>query len=364
MSDDNTASPTAPPGFWLRAGAKFADFLVLTLLSGVLLLLCAVGHARGVSGSVAFWFLLAASALLPLLYFTHFTSAGRQTFGYRLAGVRAETNDGQNLSFARAFARTFIALLFLLVPYVFWIDYLPFLARKKRVLHDMATKANVVSIARPRPAALLLCTALLFVNYLPFMWGLQQISARSYFIPSGAMEKTLQVGDKLLVNTLIYKIREPQFGDIVVFKAPPASGSGGQDFIKRCIGVPGDVTEIKKNKLYRNGKLVREDYAYQATPPVAPMYGYDMKIVDGKVYSREYFEREIPTVWMKGRDIPLNQIRITHAKSEAVPPGKLLMLGDNRNNSNDSHAFGFVPRENLVGKAMFRFWPLSRMGGF
>lgn len=196
---------------------------------------------------------------------------------------------------------------------------------------------------------------------------IQPFLLQAFFIPSGSMEDTLRIGDRLLVSKLTYRMDEPKFQDVVVFKAPDASGSGGQDFIKRCIGTPGHTIEIRKTQLYRDGKLVTELYPKLSQPPSSGTYGYDMKIVDGKVCSREYtIAPDMPGLWEIAGESPRvmapDQERITKAKSEAVPASHLLMLGDNRHNSNDGHAWGFVPRENVVGKAIFVFWPPTRIG--
>jgi signal peptidase I len=192
---------------------------------------------------------------------------------------------------------------------------------------------------------------------------IQPFLLQAFFIPSGSMEDTLRIGDRLLVSKLIYRLREPRFQDVVVFRAPESSGSGGQDFIKRCIGTPGHVVEVKNRQLYRDGKKIEEPYPKWSPQPDAPIYSYDMKIVDGKIYSREYIGPGQPGMWYQApRLYEPDQDRISNAKAEKVPSSMLLMLGDHRNNSNDSHAWGFVPRENIVGKAIFVFWPPTRLG--
>jgi signal peptidase I len=196
---------------------------------------------------------------------------------------------------------------------------------------------------------------------------IQPFLLQAFKIPSGSMKNTLLIGDRPLVSKLIYHLKEPEFKDIIVFKAPDASGSGGIDFIKRCIGTPGHIIEIKKGQLFRDGKPFFEPYANLLQPPQSGIFSYDMKIVDGKIYSREYrINFNTPDSWVAAGATPpvvaANQNYITNALAEKVPPGQLLMLGDNRHNSNDSHAWGFVPRENVVGKAIFVFWPPKRMG--
>jgi signal peptidase I len=152
---------------------------------------------------------------------------------------------------------------------------------------------------------------------------------QAFHIPSGSMEDTLLEGDFLFVSKTLYgaeipftggkrlpAIRGPQRGDIIVFRYPE---DPSQDFIKRCIGVPGDVIEYRDKELYVNGELQHEDY---------------IKHTQG--------ERIVP-----GRD---NFGPIT------VPEGKFFMLGDNRDNSRDSRYWGFVDYSQLRGKALFIYW--------
>lgn len=199
---------------------------------------------------------------------------------------------------------------------------------------------------------------------------IQPFLLQAFYIPSGSMEDTLQVRDRLLVSKLIYRLRNPRFQDVVVFRVPPAALNAttppGTDFIKRCIGTPGDVVYIQDGQLYRipagsdRVEKVPETYT-KWSPDGKP--SYDMKIIGNVVYSREYDAPGQPGPWsINGMPQPEDQQQIiTDAKPEAVPADKLLMLGDHRNNSNDGHMWGFVPRENVVGKAIFVFWPPNRL---
>lgn len=196
---------------------------------------------------------------------------------------------------------------------------------------------------------------------------IQPFLLQAFYIPSGSMEDTLRVSDRLLVSKLIYRLRDPEFQDVVVFKAPAeasiqAPTPGETDFIKRCIGTPGDVIYAQNRKYYHNGVLVPEPYVKWSSTLNNLSYGYDMKIVDGKVYSREYAGPNEPRQWTAEGILEVDQDRIENAKPGPVPPDKYLMLGDHRNNSNDSHVWGFVPRENILGKAIFVFWPPTRLG--
>ncbi|MDD2716633.1 MAG: signal peptidase I [Candidatus Wallbacteria bacterium] len=136
---------------------------------------------------------------------------------------------------------------------------------------------------------------------------------QGYVIPSGSMENTLQIGDRLFGNKLAYHTGPVKRGDIVIFKSPV----DGKPWVKRVIGLPGDEIEIRNHTLIRNGISVKEPYLKA-----------EMKA-----------------------DYP----KIT------VPSGKLFVLGDNRNNSNDSRYWGFLPERNVRGKGLLIYWPIGRM---
>jgi len=140
---------------------------------------------------------------------------------------------------------------------------------------------------------------------------------RSYYIPSGSMIPTLLVNDMILVNEIQYRLTTPARGDVAVFHPPKTYPGNKEDLIKRVIGIEGDIIKIKDNKLYRNGVEMKEAFIRGERPM---------------------------------GDFPEHQ----------VPPGHVLMMGDNRNDSWDSRFWGDVPVENFVGKAEFVFFPPTR----
>ncbi|WP_068815251.1 signal peptidase I [Phormidesmis priestleyi] len=151
--------------------------------------------------------------------------------------------------------------------------------------------------------------------------GIRQFVAEARYIPSGSMLPTLQINDRLIVDKLSYRwFSTPQRGDIVVFS--PTSTLEKQNFhdafIKRVIGLPGDKVEVKGGRVFVNDQALRENYIEED-----PQYQWG---------------------------------------PQTVPPGSYLVLGDNRNNSYDSHYWGFVPREKIIGRAVVRFWPPNRVG--
>lgn len=147
--------------------------------------------------------------------------------------------------------------------------------------------------------------------------------AEPRYIPSNSMEPTLLIGDRLVVEKISYQFNQPKRGDIVVFEPPQQFQQQfgylpDKAFIKRVIGTPGDVIQVKAGFVYLNQQPLQEDYI--AEPPA-----YEMPKVQ-------------------------------------VPEGQLFVMGDNRNNSNDSHVWGFLPKQNIIGRAIFRFFPFDRFG--
>jgi signal peptidase I len=146
--------------------------------------------------------------------------------------------------------------------------------------------------------------------------------AEPRYIPSDSMVPTLEIGDRLVVEKVSYYLRPPKMGDIVVFEPPPQlleyGYSRDKAFIKRVIGTPGDVVQISNGLVYINGQPLAESYI-----AAAPDY-------------------EMPPV--------------------SVPNQQVFVMGDNRNNSNDSHIWGFLPQQNIIGRAIFRFFPIDRIG--
>ncbi|HET9090576.1 MAG TPA: signal peptidase I [Acidimicrobiales bacterium] len=144
---------------------------------------------------------------------------------------------------------------------------------------------------------------------------------QTFFIPSGSMEPTLQIGDRIIVSKLSVEFGTIHRGDIVVFKAPPAEHCGDPvtDLVKRVIGLPGDHLTSKGNTIYVNGSPLHETWTH-----------YE----------------------------PLGQA----IGNVTVPANSYFMMGDNHPNSCDSRMWGTVPRKDLIGKVFLRIWPLNRFG--
>ena len=147
---------------------------------------------------------------------------------------------------------------------------------------------------------------------------------QAFKIPTGSMRPTLIENDRVLVNKILYRYKEPERGDIIVFKYPV---DGKRDFIKRLVGLPGETLEIRQGKVYINGEALPENLLIQ------------------KFY---YYNRED---WDYGKE---NQ-------KIKIPQDSFFVLGDNSAQSSDSRNWGFVPRKNLIGKAFLIYWPPRRI---
>ncbi len=173
-----------------------------------------------------------------------------------------------------------------------------------------------------------------FVVALLIALVVRTLVVQAFKIPSGSMENTLLVGDHIFVNKFIYgyhipytkgrvlEFRRPKEGDIIVFEFPE---DPSKDFIKRVIGLPGDTVEIRSKKVYVDGRPLGEKYVRYADGPGA----------EGFPPARD----NMPPV--------------------KVPPGKLFVMGDNRDRSYDSRFWGFVDKDAIVGKALFIYFSID-----
>jgi signal peptidase I len=142
---------------------------------------------------------------------------------------------------------------------------------------------------------------------------------QAFWIPSESMEATLEVNDRVLVNKLSYRLHDIHRGDVVVFERPNTRPGEIKDLIKRVIGLPGDTIEVRDNAVFVNSTRLIEPYLDEA----------------------DEMEDYGPSV---------------------VPEGEIFVMGDNRDESQDSRAFGTVSQDQVVGRAFVLFWPVNRVG--
>ena len=143
---------------------------------------------------------------------------------------------------------------------------------------------------------------------------------QAFYIPSGSMEPTLAIGDRILVSKLSYRLGTIDRGDVIVFHYPL---NPGKDFVKRVVGLGGETVELRDGVVLINNTPIKELY---------------------------------PTALAGG-----DRSCTSNYGPQKVPPRQLFVLGDNRCNSEDSRFFGFVPRDNVVGRSVFIYWPPPRL---
>jgi len=197
-------------------------------------------------------------------------------------------------------------------------------------------------------------------------------------IPSGSMIPTLLVGDFILVNKFTYGIRlpvinkkiislnDPQRGDVMVFRYPE---DPSLDYIKRVVGIPGDTVSYQNKKLSINGQPVEMTKMADYLHPERLYYSEQYTAKIGDVEHRLLNDADAPAFIPDAGRFPYRENCTYNAAGVVckVPPGHYFMMGDNRDNSRDSRAWGFVPEENIVGKAFFiwlNFSDLGRIGSF
>ena len=162
---------------------------------------------------------------------------------------------------------------------------------------------------------------------------------QAFYIPSGSMEPTLAIGDRVLVNKLSYRLHDVNRGDLVVFEAHEGAGDCGQpvsqsaasseaetgikDLIKRVIGLPGDTVDIRDNQI----------------------------LIDDRILEEPYIGEDVQTRPTGNIEFPFE-----------VPEGCVFVMGDNRTDSRDSRIFGPIDEDQIVGRAFIRVWPLTEIG--
>lgn len=242
----------------------------------------------------------------------------------------------------------FALLLVILTAFtglVYGIDHFFFAKRRARRGLN-ATEPTLVEYCRS------------FFPVILFVLLIRSFLAEPFRIPSSSMMPTLLIGDFILVNKYAYGIRlpvlnktiidvgSPKRGDVVVFKFPgngPGDPKTGTDYIKRVIGVPGDVIEFRDNTVFVNGSAVaqRPNGTFPGVGARPDMIGWDLRIEELPGREHDILQRPGPPFapWPRNR--------------WEVGPDEYFVMGDNRDNSEDSRFWGMVPEANLVGRAFF-----------
>lgn len=250
----------------------------------------------------------------------------------------------------------FMLLMLLLTGIIWLVDYLFF--EKKR--GTRTSEPTAVEYAKS------------FFPVILLVFVIRSFIAEPFKIPSGSMNPTLLAGDYILVNKFSYGLRlpvlntvflntgEPKHGDVMVFHFPP---NPKIDYIKRVIGLAGDRIQYQNKQLIINDKVIE----------AVPLVGSDYAALGDSIIRAEQLEEQLFDVnhQILIHDIPNhyspNTIgdRFLNGETIVVPEGHYFVMGDNRDNSSDGRVWGFVPDENLVGKAFliwFNFDEFSRVG--
>ncbi|EFM13036.1 signal peptidase I [Paenibacillus curdlanolyticus YK9] len=154
-----------------------------------------------------------------------------------------------------------------------------------------------------------------------------------FIVDGPSMQPNFETGERVIVNKVLYKFREPKHGEVVVFFVPEEN----RNFIKRVIGVPGDKIRYEGDDLYVNDQKVDETYLKE---PIAQAHA------KGELYNNSAMTPNYPNE------------RFTES---VVPEGHIFVLGDNRPNSKDSRMIGFVDMDNVIGRSDVIFWPLNKV---
>jgi signal peptidase I len=198
-----------------------------------------------------------------------------------------------------------------------------------------ATAARRRTASKTPASRLLLEASLLLAAAVVIAIVLRTFVVGTYLIPSGSMEPTLMINDRIMVDKLSYHLHGVHQGDIVVFSTPPAENCGGApvaDLVKRVIGLPGETVALSRGQVYVDGKLLAEPWLtaaeQQATVPGPSHAPYSL------------------------------------VRPYTVPAGQVYVMGDNRTVSCDSRYWGPIRESSIVGKVDFRIWPVSRLHFF
>ena len=176
-------------------------------------------------------------------------------------------------------------------------------------------------------------TVILMAVFL-FTLVLRSYVVQSFYIPSGSMLPTLQIGDRIIVDKVSYHLHDPHRGDVVVFARPPLENQAYADLVKRVIGLPGETISSNHGTVYINGKRLSEPWL------ISGPSSFSGALPGGD----EHPQYDLPG--------PVK-----------IPAGSYFVMGDNRTNSEDSRFFGPIPRSLIVGRAVAVVWPLGHTKG-
>jgi len=350
-------------GFWIRASAALVDVAIVNLMALLPVASAAIASAAFDASSVALLAAILLSPPLVIAYFTYCHARWGQTLGKYLLAVQVQGRNGRPPTSTEALVRTIVACASCLLLH--WgigaVDCLVVIFRRDRqALHDIAAgtvvrRVRYISRRRVFVVGLLGLTLTLAVAWVG------SFLAHTFYLPSGVMQPTIQVGDRAMANMLVYHWREPRVGEVVVLRSPRAANFRPYPIIRRVVGLPGDRLSVHDGRVYRNGQTLDETYAPQPIRYSWPLVGRQ-EFAPGVLLTRDNGGREWKCRLEDGSTGRVGEV--------LVPAASYMVLGDNRNDSNDSprwmeqsdgHAQSapFVPRTDLLGRMEFIYYPLA-----
>lgn len=245
-----------------------------------------------------------------------------------------------------------LALAFVITAAAWIYDRVCFYPKRKAILSELSEEALA---AMPKQAKEKLANTPKWLTEIKsyfvivlIIFGVRSFVVEPFQIPSGSMLPTLEIGDFILVNKFDYGIRLPVFnttiipttkpkrGDVIVFKYPK---DPSQNYIKRLVGLPGDVISYHNKRLVINGQIIGEQFEAELPPTkksqnmAVALYNEDLSGVNHKIY-KAFTDNNLEGDWV-------------------VPEGHYFGMGDNRDNSSDSRVWGYIPEENMKGRAFY-----------
>lgn len=326
-------------GLWVRLGSILVDFTLIALFLSITRYLLSVIMHPILSTNTYLQIYLYGGLLIWLLvfisYYSVFNANGKQSLGKKIFGLQIVNEDNDPLKVSRSFWRS---VVFLFDTIIFFLGHLVMVfSKNKQTLHDMAAKSYVIRIRPKRKLESFLIILFIFV-YIYHDIPLNYFkNVRTFNIPNRGMNPTLLVGDHVLVDTYWTKHNQPVQGDLIVFKYPR---NEELVYIKRCIALPGHKFEIKKGIIYIDDEP-------EGDTLTSSRY-YD------SFYGKYLISSELKTP--SGRNYKIEQFADQDREQEnfgpiTIPQDRYFVLGDCRDNSADSRVWGYVRKENIIGKA-------------
>jgi len=338
-------------GFWVRLASITLDgFLVLVFSLFLLYFIVTLFYSMVTTETYLKFILFSFFPFIILasfFYVAWFDAEGRCTAGKKLFGLAVVDTSFKSITFSKSLLRTLAYIID--IPGIWFI----LISKKKQTVHDILAKTYVIRAKAPHKLEKLFIFGLLALLIADSLYGTDYVKnhqfrnyVQAFRIPTGGMKPTILVRDFILVDKYWPINNFPQQGDIIVFKYPE---DPNLDYVKRCIAVGGQTVEIRKGKVYVDGKP-------------EGVYGS---------LGQEYDPEE-------GRNIKHTKITTSDNKSYVignyvdrysqnenygpvtVPDGNYFVMGDHRDNSADSRSWGFLPKDNIVGKAGLIYWSWDR----